>query len=623
MKIQMLENSIRVKVVVVISLLLGIALGILAFTSYTNAKKAVVSASEQNFVALAGSHANDVSMWLEARRAETETVANAPVVVSGNQEDVLAYLKSEQRRSGIYESFMLADREANYYSTDNTTGTIADQDYFQQVLSSGNTVVSDPLVSKTSGQSILVVAAPVLSGNQITGVLVGSLLTQEMAQIVTSVSVGKSGYAYLLQQDGLCIAHNDQSLAMKTNFLQDGGQHSSVAEAARKMTAGETGFSRYTVNDVKELVGYAPVKGTTWSVAVSIPVSEAVSALGSMLAVNIIVTLLIIVATAFVVSFVVKKFVEPVTVLRVELKKLSQGDGDLTREIPVVSDDELGDLARTGNAFLASLRTILVDVRKASVQVADTSQQLNTNAQQTAIGASETATAMGEIAATVDQLSVNAQKVAEASETTSQFATDGEQVIAHIVEQMDIVAASARSVAVIIDSLSHKSQGIHQIIELITNIADQTNLLALNAAIEAARAGEQGLGFAVVAEEVRKLAEKSTGATKEISNLVSAIQNEAEKAVEGMNEAGVVVAAGTDAVKEAGESFGNIITAVQGLSSEIHSIAASTEQMSSGVQNVAASTEEQTASMEEVSASAEALSRLSNDLDAIVNKFKV
>jgi len=289
----------------------------------------------------------------------------------------------------------------------------------------------------------------------------------------------------------------------------------------------------------------------------------------------------------------------------------------------VDSKDETGDLAKAVNRFLSNLRAIMLEVKRASMQVAGASQQLTASAQQTAAGASETASTMGQIAATVEQVSSNAQSVAQASETAARYAGEGERGIAKLTEQMRSIAGSAEQVSDTIVALSKKSQEINQIVGLITSIADQTNLLALNAAIEAARAGEQGLGFAVVAEEVRKLAEESANATKEISSLVNAIQVESKRAVECMAEGGRDVEAGTLVIQEVGEGFNKIISAVQSLTTEIQGVAAATEEMSAGVENVAASTEEQTASMEEVSASAASLSELSGALDAIVGRFKV
>lgn len=282
--------------------------------------------------------------------------------------------------------------------------------------------------------------------------------------------------------------------------------------------------------------------------------------------------------------------------------------GDLTVDITVNSKDEVGKLAEAFKIMISHMRELVQQIVEKSNLVNASSQQLNASAQQTAAGANETAATMGEITATVEQITSNTQEISRASETTAEHANEGNRGIVRVTEQMQNIENSSQGVSKSIDELSKKSQEINQIVELITSIADQTNLLALNAAIEAARAGEQGRGFAVVAEKVRKLAEQSANATKEISNLVNAIQLESQRAVESMAEGGKEVEAGTRVVQEVGGSFKEIINAVQGLTSQIQEVASATEQMSAGVQNVAASTEEQTAAMEEVAASAESLS---------------
>lgn len=321
--------------------------------------------------------------------------------------------------------------------------------------------------------------------------------------------------------------------------------------------------------------------------------------------------------------FIIRSIVRPVNILQKELNALAEKGGDLTQEINIKSKDEVGLLAGTVNKFLANLRTIMIEVNKSAKGVAETAQHLNSTSQQTAASANETAATMGEIATTVEQVTSNTQIISQVSESAAGHANEGNKGIARVTEQMKNIVNSTKVVTGSIDELNKKSQEINQIVELITSIADQTNLLALNAAIEAARAGEQGRGFAVVAEEVRKLAEQSANATKEINNLIRAIQHESQTAVESMAEGGKEVEVGTRIVQEVGANFKEIIGAVQGLTAQIQDVAAATEQMSSGVQNVAASTEEQTAAMEEVSASAESLSKLSEELNALVGKFKV
>ncbi|MDD2619356.1 MAG: HAMP domain-containing methyl-accepting chemotaxis protein [Syntrophomonadaceae bacterium] len=296
--------------------------------------------------------------------------------------------------------------------------------------------------------------------------------------------------------------------------------------------------------------------------------------------------------------------------------------GDLTVEIPVDSQDEIGQMAKALQLMIGNTRELVSQIGEKAATVSDSSQQLNLNAQQTAGTATETAVTMNEIAIAVTQVASNIQDVSASSIEANNHAQSGKEGIKQVTVQMQKIADSAGVVAQGINSLSTKSQEITQIVELITSIADQTNLLALNAAIEAGRAGEQGRGFAVVAEEVRKLAEQSAQAAKEIKMLINAIQKESQNSVNSMTASAEDVANGSQVVLEVGDSFNKIISAIQELSNLIQEAASATQQTSAGVQQVAASTEEQTASMQEVSASAETLASLAEDLNAMVRKFK-
>lgn len=297
--------------------------------------------------------------------------------------------------------------------------------------------------------------------------------------------------------------------------------------------------------------------------------------------------------------------------------------GDLTKDIAVDSKDETGKLSEAFKIMVNQMREVIQEIMEKAAAVSASSQQLNSSAQQTSASANENAATMGEISTTVEQVTSNIQEISAVSEAATEHASKGNQGIAKVTEQMNIITTVSDEVSQVIEGLNKKSQEINQIVVLITSIADQTNLLALNAAIEAARAGEQGRGFAVVAEEVRKLAEQSASAAKEIYSLINAIQTESKRAVESMAEGGKQIKAGTGIVWEVGENFREIIGAVQELTSQIQEVASATEQMSAGVQNVAASTEEQTAAMEEVSASAESLSSLAEELNSLVDRFKV
>jgi len=336
---------------------------------------------------------------------------------------------------------------------------------------------------------------------------------------------------------------------------------------------------------------------------------------------TILISSIAVIFGALIAFFLARSIVNPVANLARAASVASSGD--LTVNITANTRDEIGKLADAFKAMINQMGELIGHIKEKSNQVAGAAQQLSSNSQQTAASANETAMTMGEIASTVEQVTTNTQEISKASENASKHANEGNKGIARVNEQVRHIASSTQGVSIVIDDLNKKSQEINQIVELITSIADQTNLLALNAAIEAARAGDQGRGFAVVAEEVRKLAEQSASAAKEIYSLINAIQVESQKAVESMADGSKEVEAGTAVVQEVGESFGRIIGAVQSLASQVQDVAAATEQMSAGVQNVAAAKEEETAAMEEVSSSAEALTKLSEDLNALVGRFKV
>jgi methyl-accepting chemotaxis protein len=341
---------------------------------------------------------------------------------------------------------------------------------------------------------------------------------------------------------------------------------------------------------------------------------------GKKLMIADIVSFTIIFMLALIVS---RQIIRPLNKLKQELTSLAENGGDLTQKINTQSKDEMGDLAQAFNKFIANLRSIMIDVNNGGNDVEETASQLTNNSRQVASGANENAAAMAEIATTVEQVSANIQEIATAAQLTENRAADGAKQLNSFNEQFrknnDIVGEVANT----INNLNEKSKQISQIVNFITQIAEQTNLLALNAAIEAARAGEHGRGFAVVADEVRKLAEESAQATKEIGDIIKGIQGEADKAATEVDIAGSLVGEINNSIVHLGEAFNEIEGKVKGLASQIEDIAAASEQMSAGVQNVAATTEQQTASMQEVSAYAESLANTSNDLKSLIGKFKI
>jgi len=263
----------------------------------------------------------------------------------------------------------------------------------------------------------------------------------------------------------------------------------------------------------------------------------------------------------------------------------SIGSGDLTVAIEVTSSDETGQLMAAIKAMTENLRTIISKVSGTSDQVASAATQLNATAEQIATGAEEVAaqsatvaTAGEEMSATSGDIAQNCQMASEGAQRASKTARDGAMIVERTVVVMGQIAEKVQETAKTVESLGARSDQIGAIVGTIEDIADQTNLLALNAAIEAARAGEQGRGFAVVADEVRALAERTTRATKEIGEMIKAIQKETKEAVVSMEQGVHQVESGTEEAAKSGRALSEILEQVNDVAMQVNQIATAAEE---------------------------------------------
>jgi len=289
-------------------------------------------------------------------------------------------------------------------------------------------------------------------------------------------------------------------------------------------------------------------------------------------------------AAAILISYMVNRMImTPIRGTVAVIEAMVQGD--LTKRITVTSDDEIGRMARNMNEFIDSLHTTItafsgsaVALNAAAAHLTCTSEQIATGAEEVAAQAGTVATVGEEMSATSREISHNCQLVADAARKATASAQNGAAVVSATIAIMGQIADNVRDTARTIDTLGSRSDQIGTIVGTIEDIADQTNLLALNAAIEAARAGEQGRGFAVVADEVRNLAERTTRATKEISEMIKTIQKDTRNAVAVM-EAGVrTVDAGTAETARSGDALEEILAQTSEVATQVNQIASAAEE---------------------------------------------
>ncbi|HET9961022.1 MAG TPA: methyl-accepting chemotaxis protein [Nitrospiraceae bacterium] len=318
-------------------------------------------------------------------------------------------------------------------------------------------------------------------------------------------------------------------------------------------------------------------------------------------------------------------------------KDIAKGEGDLTKRVPVEGNDEIARMGAYFNEFIEKLQKMIKKVAHVTDKVASASVELSATAEEISKGtdtltsrASQTAAAVEEMNATVGQVAQNSGKAASLAQDTVKTAQEGGAVVSSTISGMQQLSEAVSNSATIISELGKSSDQIGEIVRTIEDIADQTNLLALNAAIEAARAGEQGRGFAVVADEVRKLAERTTKATKEIGDMIRQIQQDTRGAVDSMQQGTQKVTAGVDLVNKTGEALTKIVQMVSESADMIRQIAVAseeqsvaTQQIASDIENVAKVTKDSSSGAHESAKASQDLSQLAVELQGIVGGFKV
>ncbi|GGP07387.1 methyl-accepting chemotaxis protein [Oceanobacillus neutriphilus] len=520
--------------------------------------------------------------------------------------------------------------------------------FINAVDNPGEVQISEPFESASGTGTVVSITKTLDDGSGVMGV---SLYVDFIQQMASEVSVGKNGYAIILDKQQKYVYHP----TFETGEEAD-------SSTLGTMFDNGTGSYEYSYDDSSKIMVYDTNDLSGWKLAGTIDYSEIQDEAASTLTIMITVIVGTLLVGTLIILFLIRSITRPIRKLKENAKVISTGD--LTHSIEINTKDEIGELGQAFNEMQEGLKNLVRDVEFNAQQVAASAEELNANADQMTSSSEQVSLAIQEVSASsekqlsgteesansLEEVSTGVGRIVDSSTNVAELVTQmstqaevGGKAVSDTLNQMTSIQSSVDNTNLNIASLLERSKQVSTILKAITDISEQTNLLALNAAIEAARAGEHGKGFAVVADEVRKLAEESKNSAGEISSIVHGIQDDVQKAVEKMSEVTANVNDGLDVSYDAIDKFGEILRSSSDIKPQMEEVMAISEQMSAAVQQVtatandlasiardnassseevAASTEEQLASMEEISASAKSLSSMAEELTSKIAEYK-
>ncbi|MGR5126345.1 methyl-accepting chemotaxis protein [Photobacterium swingsii] len=518
--------------------------------------------------------------WLDAKGTALSAL---PTQIS---KDAVQPHLEQVRDSGKFDNVFLAYSDGSQDNANKVILPPGNDDprqwgWFKNAIKlSGKVTVENPTVAAATGASVVSMGKAIsIFGQQ--AVLGADVEMVDIIKQLDEVILPGKGYMFIANDEGNIFAHADTSLLNKPVNAKDRDLTFDLLQ--RLARSGQVSQQDITGNE--SYVFVAPIQGTNLNTVIVIDHDSIVAPLYTSLYEQLFTTLLAVIVCVFLFNMLCAYLFKPLQQVSGALALIAQGGGDLTQRIDIDTNDEVGDLARNFNRFVASLQTLIGHIRAQGEELNHTSEAAERRAEQSALELNRqqdeitlVATAVTEMASATQEIASHAEQTARAAQDSTSHTTSGHALVTQSRESINNLATEVNEATQVIGELNSHAQGINSILSTIQGIAEQTNLLALNAAIEAARAGEQGRGFAVVADEVRVLSQRTHTSTEEIQSMIATLQTTTSKAVGLMETSTQLAQCSVDDADQATAALDQISGSVASISDMATQIATAAEE---------------------------------------------
>lgn len=620
------KKSLKVKAIILISFIFTALIGTVTTIEYVNSKKLILSTMENSSKQTVTIHAQKLSSWVESRLSQVEVIANTELVSSMDYSKIMPYFKKEQQNyDGVYNSFGISDTTGKLMLQNDVVVDISTEETFPKVMQ-GEKIISNPFQDKQNPDDLIIsMECPVRDFNDnIVGLVSGACLVTTVFEENTGFHIGKTDKVYILSSSGTVLYHQDSAFMAK-NFLEDSNKEFSAL--VKNALTKESFHGKYKVKNDTNMLFSSKVEGTDWYMFLEVPTKEYTKSLNQLLYLIIFVAAAAIIFLIILLTILLRSFFK--RMLKISMIADEVAKGNLISSLPEASD-ELGRINTSFNKMINNLKNIIFEIRNVSGVVAQSSNsykhvslevveggvKTKKSIENLTIYAKNTVNEIQNITVSVNDMENESKElveistkidtmIAETKDKTMNGAINLDSTVKLLYKIKDSVNLSSE----VITRLAKESETIENITTTISSISKQTNLLALNASIEAARAGENGKGFAIVAEEVRKLAEQSADATQGISNEILKVRQQIEDAVIAMKDSLDYVGLGTGSIDNIMTIFADIeaeIEKIKNVSTSITGISKvlfeENRKINAAVANTSALSEESVASAEQLQA---------------------